>query len=185
MTRQALVGVFTIVALCALFAIFFVLANVGTQGRYKIGVHFKTAAGLHKGALVYESGVVVGIVDSTALLEDFTVDVILAINNSVSVPRNARFIIQAPLTGDSSLEIVPAAAAPLPPGSVGADASARRRRGPSAPSASHRAAAAGHESGEHPGSARSGPGRSAPARLDARRAGTPRAGPAEHAASRR
>ncbi len=118
MTRQALVGVFTIVALCALFAIFFVLANVGTQGRYKIGVHFKSAAGLHKGALVYESGVTVGIVDSTALLDDFTVDVVLAINNSVSVPRNARFIIQAPLTGDSSLEIIPPAEPPQPPGSV-------------------------------------------------------------------
>src|SRR5579875_2196941 len=118
MNRQALVGLFTVVALCALFAIFFVLANVGTQGRYKIGVHFKSAAGLHKGALVYESGVTVGIVDSTQLLDDFTVDVILAINNSVSVPRDARFIIQAPLTGDSSLEIVPRAQPPLPPGSV-------------------------------------------------------------------
>ena len=107
MKRQAAVGFFTIVALLGLFAIFFVLANVGTQGRYKIGVHFKSAAGLHKGALVYESGVVVGVVDSTDLLPDFTVDVILAINNSVSVPRNARFLIQLPLTGDATLEIVP------------------------------------------------------------------------------
>jgi ABC-type transporter Mla subunit MlaD len=108
MNRQALVGLFTVVALIGLFAIFFVLANVGTQGRYKIGVHFKSAAGLHKGALVYESGVVVGVVDQTVLRpEDFTVEVILAINNNVDVPRNARFLIQAPLTGDSTLEIVP------------------------------------------------------------------------------
>ncbi|GAC1577943.1 MAG: hypothetical protein NVS3B7_11430 [Candidatus Elarobacter sp.] len=116
MNRQALVGIFTIVSLIGLFAIFFVLANVGTQGRYRVGIHFKSAAGLHKGALVYESGVVVGIVDQTKLLEDFTVDVILAINNSVSVPRNARFLIQAPLTGDSSLEIVPAVPPPQPAG---------------------------------------------------------------------
>ena len=117
MNRQAVVGIFTIVALLGLFGFFLVLANVGTQGRYKIGVHFKSAAGLHKGALVYESGVVVGVVDSTILRpEDFTVDVILAINNNVDVPRNARFLIQAPLTGDSTLEIVPVVPPPQPPG---------------------------------------------------------------------
>jgi ABC-type transporter Mla subunit MlaD len=111
MSRQALVGLFTIFALVGLFGIFVVLANVGPQGRYKIGVHFKSAAGLHKGALVYESGVVVGIVDSTELLpEDFSVEVVLAINNNVDVPRTAEFLIQAPLTGDSTMEIVP-----LPP----------------------------------------------------------------------
>jgi ABC-type transporter Mla subunit MlaD len=119
MNRQATVGIFTIVALLGLFAFFLVLANVGTQGRYKIGVHFKSAAGLHKGALVYESGVVVGVVDQTILRpEDFTVEVILAINNNVDVPRNARFLIQAPLTGDSTLEIVPAVPPPQPPGRV-------------------------------------------------------------------
>lgn len=108
MNRQAVVGLFTILGLLGLFGVFLVLANVGTQGRYKIGVHFKSAAGLHKGALVYESGVVVGVVDATQLLpDDFTVDVILAINNNVDVPRDARFLIQAPLTGDSTVEIVP------------------------------------------------------------------------------
>ncbi len=113
MNRQAAVGLFTIVALLGLFAVFFVLANVGTQGRYKIGVHFKSAAGLHKGALVYESGVVVGVVDSTDLLPDFSVRVIMAINNSVSVPRDSRFLIQLPLTGDATLEIVPRVASTL------------------------------------------------------------------------
>lgn len=109
MNRQALVGIFTIAALIGLFAFFLVLANVGPSGRYKIGVHFKSAAGLHKGALVYESGVVVGVVDQTNLIpEDFTVEVVLAINNNIDVPRNARFVIEAPLTGDSAMEIVPA-----------------------------------------------------------------------------
>ncbi len=107
MMRQAAVGLFTIVALLLLFGVFLVLANVGPQGRYKIGVHFKSAAGLHKGALAYESGVVVGVVDSTDLLPDFSVRVIVAINNNVSVPRSARFLIQLPLTGDATLEIVP------------------------------------------------------------------------------
>src|ERR1700738_740854 len=126
MNRQAVVGIFTIVALLGLFGFFLVLANVGTQGRYKIGVHFQSAAGLHKGALVYESGVVVGVVDQTRLLpEDFTVDVILAINNSVDVPRDARFLIQAPLTGDSTLEIVPRVPAPRPSGFAGPTAAPR------------------------------------------------------------
>ena len=117
MNRQAIVGIFTVLTLLGLFAIFVVLENYGTGGRYKIGVHFKSAAGLHKGALVYESGVVVGVVDQTILLpEDFTVDVILAINNSFDVPRNARFLIQAPLTGDSTVEIVPQVPAPRPSG---------------------------------------------------------------------
>jgi ABC-type transporter Mla subunit MlaD len=117
MNRQALVGIFTIVALIGLFGFFLVLANIGPTGRYKIGVHFKSAAGLHKGALVYESGVIVGVVDQTRLIpDDFTVEVILAIDNNVDVPRNARFLIQAPLTGDSSLEIVPAVPAPHPSG---------------------------------------------------------------------
>jgi ABC-type transporter Mla subunit MlaD len=107
MSRQAYVGLFTVVALIALFAMFFVLENIGTQGRYQTGIHFKAAAGLHKGALVYESGVVVGLVERTILEPDFTVDVIVSIDNNVDVPRNARFLVQAPLTGDTTLEIVP------------------------------------------------------------------------------
>jgi ABC-type transporter Mla subunit MlaD len=117
MNRQAIVGLFTIAALLGLFGFFLVLANVGPQGRYKIGVHFRSAAGLHKGALVYESGVVVGVVDETRLIaDDFTVQVILAIDNKIDVPRNARFLIQAPLTGDSTLEIVPVITKPQPSG---------------------------------------------------------------------
>jgi len=117
MNRQAIVGIFTVVTLVALFVVFAVLQNYGTKGRYKIGVHFKSAAGLHRGALVYESGVVVGIVDATRLLpDDFSVEVVLAIDNDVDIPRSARFIIQAPLTGDATLEIVPPVHPPQPPG---------------------------------------------------------------------
>jgi ABC-type transporter Mla subunit MlaD len=119
MNRQALVGVFTVVALIALFVTFAVLENYGTKGRYKTGVHFKSAAGLHRGALVYESGVVVGVVDQTNLLpEDFSVEVVLAIDNNVDIPRSARFLIQAPLTGDSTVEIVPPPRPAQPPGVV-------------------------------------------------------------------
>jgi ABC-type transporter Mla subunit MlaD len=120
MNRQAIVGLFTIIALLGLFGILLVIRDVGTGGRYPIGVHFKSAAGLHRGALVYESGVVVGIVQDTRLLpEDFTVDVILGINNNVDIPRDARFLIAAPLTGDTTLEIVPPPPSPRPSGIVG------------------------------------------------------------------
>jgi ABC-type transporter Mla subunit MlaD len=120
MNRQAIVGIFTLFGLVLLFAVFLVLANVGTGGRYQTAVHFKSAAGLHKGALVYESGVIVGVVDQTRLLpEDFTVDIIMAINNGVDVPRDSRFLIAAPLTGDATVEIVPPPAQPRPAGLVG------------------------------------------------------------------
>ena len=120
MNKQAIVGLFTLLGLVALFAVFLIIANVGTGGRYQTGVHFKSAAGLHKGALVYESGVIVGIVDQTKLLpEDFTVDVIMAINNNVDIPRNSRFLIAAPLTGDATVEIVPPPPSPRPVGLVG------------------------------------------------------------------
>jgi ABC-type transporter Mla subunit MlaD len=120
MNKQAIVGLFTILGLLALFAVFLVIANVGTGGRYETAVHFKSAAGLHKGALVYESGVIVGVVDQTKLLpEDFTVDVIMGINNNVDVPRDSRFLIAAPLTGDATVEIVPPLPAPRPAGVVG------------------------------------------------------------------
>lgn len=108
MSRQAIVGAFTVGALLVLFAIFFVLANLGTQGRYRVGIHFKSAQGLHKGALVYLSGVNIGIVDATILEpEDFTVEVILAINNNADIPRDARYVVNNPITGDVTLEIVP------------------------------------------------------------------------------
>jgi ABC-type transporter Mla subunit MlaD len=121
MNRQAIVGLFTLAGLLALFGILLVIRNVGTGGRYSIGVHFKSAAGLHTGALVYESGVNVGVVSETRLLpEDFTVEVILGINNNVDIPRDARFLIAAPLTGDASVEILPPLAPQRNAGIVGA-----------------------------------------------------------------
>ncbi len=120
MNKQAIVGLFTLLGLALLFALILFIANVGTGGRYQTAVHFKSAAGLHKGALVYESGVIVGVVDQTKLLpEDFTVEVVMAINNNVDIPRDSRFLIAAPLTGDATVEIVPPLPAPRPVGVVG------------------------------------------------------------------
>ena len=108
MSKQAQVGAFALLALLLLFGVFYVITDFGTRHTgYKVGIHFDTAAGLHSGALVYFSGVPVGSVDSIELLDDNTVDAILAIKSDTDIPRASKFIIQAPLTGDPSLVIVP------------------------------------------------------------------------------
>jgi phospholipid/cholesterol/gamma-HCH transport system substrate-binding protein len=108
MSRQAQVGAFALLALLLLFGVFYVITDFGTRHTgYRIGIHFVSAAGLHSGALVYFSGVTVGTVDTITLLPDNTVDVILAINRDVGIPVASRFLIQAPLTGDPNLIIVP------------------------------------------------------------------------------
>lgn len=120
MTKQAQVGAFAILALLLLFGVFYVITDFGTRHTgYRIGVHFESAAGLHSGALVYFSGVTVGTVDSITLLPDNTVDVILAINRDVDIPAESRFLIQAPLTGDPNLLIVPPVPRPRPSGITG------------------------------------------------------------------
>jgi len=113
MSKQAQVGAFALAALALLFAFFYVITDFGTRhSGYRIGVHFRSAAGLHSGAQVFFSGVSVGSVESIRLLPDTTVDVILAIKphvggQAVRIPSESKFIIQAPLTGDPSLLIVP------------------------------------------------------------------------------
>lgn len=124
MSRQAQVGAFALLALLLLFGAFYLITDFGTRHTgYRVGIHFQSAAGLHSGALVYFSGVTVGTVDSITLLDDNSVDVVLAINRDVNIPAASRFLIQAPLTGDPNLIIVPpapprrsngVAAAPLP-----------------------------------------------------------------------
>ncbi len=108
MTRQAQVGAFAIVALLLLFGVFYVITDFGTRHTgYRVGVHFRSAAGLNQGALVYFSGVGVGSVDSIELLPDNTVDVILAVNRDIDIPQASKFLIQAPLTGSPNVLIVP------------------------------------------------------------------------------
>jgi len=108
MSKQAIVGAFTLLGLVAVFAVYFVLANFSARvNGYQTGVHFASAAGLTKGAIVYESGVQVGTVTEIKMLDDFTVDVILQVANWVDIPRDSDFVISAPLTGSSTLTIVP------------------------------------------------------------------------------
>ena len=108
MSKQAIVGIFTILGLVGLFVVYFVLADLGSRlSGYQIGIHFTSAAGLQRGGLVYESGVQVGTVERIHLLDDFTVEIIAAIRNSFDIPRDSKFLIDAPLTGAATLTIVP------------------------------------------------------------------------------
>ena len=117
MSRQAQLGLFAVLALALLFGIFYVITDFGTRhSGYRIGVHFASAAGLPTGAQVFFSGVTVGTVDQIQLEPDNSVDVILAIQSGINIPRDSKFLIQAPLTGTPNMVIVP----PVPrPSSAG------------------------------------------------------------------
>jgi len=108
MNRQSVVGIFVLAGLVGLFAVFYVLGDIGTRSRgYKIGIHFKSAEGLHRAAAVSLSGVVIGAIDDVQLEPDYTVDVILAINPDYEIPKGSVFQIAAPLTGEPSVVIQP------------------------------------------------------------------------------
>jgi ABC-type transporter Mla subunit MlaD len=117
MSRQAQLGLFAVLALMLLFGIFYVVTDYGTRhSGYRIGVHFASAAGLPTGAQVFFSGVTVGTVDQIQLEPDNSVDVILAIQSGINIPRESKFLIQAPLTGTPNMIIVPPVPHPLPRG---------------------------------------------------------------------
>lgn len=117
LTRQAQLGIFAIAALLFLFGIFYVITDYGTRhSGYRIGVHFTSASGLPTGAQVFFSGVSVGTVDQVQLLPDNTVDVILAIQPNVDIPKDSKFLIQSPLTGTPNFYIIPPVPHALPAG---------------------------------------------------------------------
>ena len=71
MSRQAIVGLFTLAGLIGLFVVYFVLADLLTQATgYKMGIHFTGAAGLARGSTVFESGIQIGTVDEIRLPGD-------------------------------------------------------------------------------------------------------------------
>jgi ABC-type transporter Mla subunit MlaD len=108
MSKQGIVGLFVLAGVVAVFAVFYVLGDIGTRSRgYKIGVHFKSAEGLHRAAPVSLSGVLIGAIDDVQLEPDYSVDVILAINPDYEIPKGSAFEIAAPLTGEPSVVIQP------------------------------------------------------------------------------
>jgi ABC-type transporter Mla subunit MlaD len=121
MSKQARVGLFSLIGLVAVFVVFYVLSDLGARSRgYKVGVRFPSAAGLRRAATVSLSGVPIGVVDHVVLEPDYSTDVIMAISPGYGIPVGSRYLIQAPLTGEPSILIEPprngvAAEPTLPP----------------------------------------------------------------------
>jgi ABC-type transporter Mla subunit MlaD len=108
MSKQAQVGLFTILGIIAVFAVFYVISDFGVKARgYRIGVHFRSAGGLRESAGVYLSGVPIGAVDEITLLKDYSTEVVLAIRPGFDIPVGSRFLIQAPITGEPTILIEP------------------------------------------------------------------------------
>ena len=106
MSRQAIVGAFTLLGFIALFAVYFTLSNFAARvNGYNIGVRFDDAGGLTVGAAVYESGVQVGTVSKIQLQPDYSVDVIMTIFHKYNIPLASKFTLSAPLTGGSSIYV--------------------------------------------------------------------------------
>jgi ABC-type transporter Mla subunit MlaD len=119
MTRQAQVGLFTLIGIIGMLVIAYEISNIGARASgYKMAIHFRSAAGLRPAAIVYMAGVSIGVVDRIDLRPDYTTDVVLAVKRKIGIPIGSRFIINIPLTGEPSLQIVPpkpVPGAPPPP----------------------------------------------------------------------
>jgi len=108
MTRQAWVGVFTLLGILGLALMYYEISAIGQRASgYRLAVHFRSAAGLRPSALVYMAGVSIGVVDTINLRPDFTTDVVLSVHKQIDVPIGSRFVINVPLTGEPNLQIVP------------------------------------------------------------------------------
>ncbi len=108
MSKQAQVGLFTLVGVFAVFAVFYVIGDIGTRSSgYKIAARFTAASGLRTAAGVFLSGVPIGAVDKIDLLPDYTTEVTMAIQASYNIPVGSKFLIQAPLTGEPTILIEP------------------------------------------------------------------------------
>ena len=108
MSKQAQVGLFTILGLAAVFVVFYLIGDIGTRSSgYKIAAHFSGASGLRTAAGVYLSGVPIGAVDKIDLLPDYTTEVVMAIKSGYEIPVGSKFLIQAPLTGEPTILIQP------------------------------------------------------------------------------
>ena len=108
MSTQARVGIFTLLALVGVFAVYYFITNFAlTHNGYKIGVRFHDVGGLQEGSTVLLSGVTVGQVTAVDLLPDQTVDVTCTIDNGVTIYRDSLFVVAITITGATTLTIEP------------------------------------------------------------------------------
>lgn len=108
MSTKARVGIFTLLALAGVFAVYYFITNFAlTHNGYEIGVRFHNVGGLQEGSTVLLSGVTVGEVTSIDLLPDQTVEVTCTINNGVAIYRDSLFVVAITITGATTLTIEP------------------------------------------------------------------------------
>jgi len=119
--QQLRAGVFAVLAVIAIFAVYLVLNNVvARRNGYTIAVHFRNVGGLQEGSNVQVAGVNVGFVTELKLLPDQTVTAVCSIQPNVKIYRESQFLVTSTLTGAATLAVSPprdlALAAPLQPG---------------------------------------------------------------------
>lgn len=104
-TRPARLGLAALVVLVlAGIGVYFANYMRGTGG-YRIGVHFRQAAGISPGSQVLLNGVVIGGVRKVKILPDTSVDFIIDVFHDRNIPKNAMFSIRSGLTGSPSVVI--------------------------------------------------------------------------------
>ncbi len=107
----ARLGLFALCTLLVLFGFLYAVTNFGaSHGAYRIGVHLANASGVPPGSQVFFSGVDVGSVRKVRILADNTVELILAIQRNIDIPKSSKFSVRPSLTGSPSIVITP----PLP-----------------------------------------------------------------------
>jgi len=106
--QQMRVGVFAMLALAALIAVYLVLSHfVMRHNSYTIAVHFRNLAGLQEGSNVQLAGVTVGTVNELRLLPDQTVTAVCSIEPKTKIFRQSQFLVTSTLTGAATLSVTP------------------------------------------------------------------------------
>src|SRR5579863_419980 len=108
MSTQARVGIFALLALAGVFAVYYFITNLALRhGGYDVGIRFHDVGGLQEGSTALESGVTVGEVTSVTLLPDQTVEVLCTLNPGTVVYSDSQFVVAITFTGATTLVIEP------------------------------------------------------------------------------
>jgi ABC-type transporter Mla subunit MlaD len=104
-TRAARLGFIALVVILLAIAGILAARFVRGAGGYRIGLHFRQAAGVAPGAQVFLNGVVIGAVTKVKILPDTTVEFIISVFHDTPIPKTAKFTVQSALTGTQNVAI--------------------------------------------------------------------------------
>lgn len=106
MTRAARLGLIALAVIILTGVGVYIAIKARNTGGYQMGVHFRSAAAVAPGSLVYFNGVTIGNVRKVKILPDTTVDIILNIFHATDIPKKAQFSILPAFAGSSRVTIV-------------------------------------------------------------------------------